>query len=150
MMKVVFLEDVANVARVGEVKEVADGYGRNYLLPRGLAAMATPAIIARVKTKQQAYVVQQARSHQELVDLADKLQDQEITLKVKAGTKDRLYGAITTADIAREIRERFSIDIDKRNVELERPLHQLGEFEITIRLAKDITPMVRLKVEKEQ
>jgi large subunit ribosomal protein L9 len=150
IMKVVFLEDIANIARAGDVKEVADGYGRNFLLPKGLATLATPAIVAKVKATQQTYAAQQARSEQELAELASELDGKEITLRAKVGAKDRLYGAITSADIAREVRERFAIDIDKRDVGLERPLHQLGNFEITIRLAKNLTPRIRLTVEKEQ
>ncbi len=148
-MKVVFLEDVANVARAGDVKEVADGYGRNFLLPKGLAVPATFSMVAKVKAKEQADMVLLARSEQELVELAGRLEGGEITLHAKVGEKDRLFGAITSADIAREVRERFAITIDKRDVELEKPLRQLGNYEITIRLGKNVASKIRLTVERE-
>lgn len=149
MMKVVFLEDVANVARAGDVKEVADGYGRNFLLPKGLAVPATLSMVAKVKAKEQADMVLQARSEQELVELAGRLESGEITLRAKVGEKDRLFGAITSGDIAREVRERFAITLDKRDVELEKPLRQLGNYEITVRLGKNVTSKIRLSVERE-
>lgn len=149
MMKVVFLEDVANVARAGDVKEVADGYGRNFLLPKGLAVPATLSMVVKVKAKEQADMVLQARSEQELVELAGRLESGEITLRAKVGEKDRLFGAITSGDIAREVRERFAITLDKRDVELEKPLRQLGNYEITVRLGKNVTSKIRLSVERE-
>ena len=149
-MKVVFLEDVVNVARAGEIKEVAAGYGRNFLLPRGLAAAATSFAIAGLKARKQAEEAQQARSDQELAEMAGKLDGKEITLRAKVGAKDRLYGAITSADVAREVHERLAVPVDKRDVELGKPIRALGTYDIAIKLGKDLTPKIRLTVEREQ
>ncbi|MBM2831005.1 MAG: ribosomal protein [Dehalococcoidia bacterium] len=149
-MKVVFLEDVVNVARAGEIRDVADGYGRNFLLPHGLATAATSFAIAGVKAKQQAQETQLARSEQEMAEIAGKLEGKEITLRVKVGAKDRLYGAITSADIAREVHERLAVSVDKRDVDLGKPIRELGTFDVPIKLGKELTPKIRLTVEREQ
>ncbi|MQY73464.1 MAG: 50S ribosomal protein L9, partial [Dehalococcoidia bacterium] len=112
-MKVVFLEDVPNVAETGEVKEVADGYGRNFLIPKKLAiladAKATQIIEAQLKKKAQ----RQAETEAEMRELAKQLEGQEIVLRARAGAKDRLYGSITNADIADELEKSAGLVVDK-------------------------------------
>lgn len=145
-MKVVFLRDVPNVAKAGDVKEVADGYGRNYLIPRKLAALASPQAISRVETSDKAM----ARTNEELAELAGHLDGQEVSLKAHAGAKERLYGSITSADIAAELERATGITVDKRKIELNKPIHQLGSYELTIRLGKDITPKIKVSVIEEE
>jgi large subunit ribosomal protein L9 len=145
-MKVVFLQDVPNVAKAGEVKEVAAGYGRNFLIPRKLAALASPQAISQVKTSDQA----QARTNEELAELAQKLEGKEVSLKAHAGAKERLYGSITSADIAAELEKVTKITVDKRKIELAEPIRQLGSYELTIRLGKDITPKITVSVIEEE
>jgi large subunit ribosomal protein L9 len=145
-MKVVFLQDVPNVAKAGEVKEVAAGYGRNFLIPRKLAALASPQAISQVKTSEKA----QARTDEELVELAQKLEGKEVSLKAHAGAKERLYGSITSADIAAELEKVTKITVDKRKIELAEPIRQLGSYELTIRLGKDITPKITVNVIEEE
>ena len=149
-MKVIFLQDVANVARAGEIKEVADGYGRNFLIPRKLAVLATPASTKAIETLLKTQAHYQAQRETELVELANHLDGKEIILKAQTGGKDRLYGAVTTADIAAELQNSTGAVVDKRKIELDKPIHQLGSYEVVIKLAKDITPKVRVTVvEKE-
>jgi large subunit ribosomal protein L9 len=145
-MKVVFLQDVPNVAKAGEVKEVAAGYGRNFLIPRKLAALASPQAISQVKTSEKA----QARTDEELAELAQKLEGKEVSLKAHAGAKERLYGSITSADIAAELEKVTKITVDKRKIELAEPIRQLGSYELTIRLGKDITPKITVNVIEEE
>ncbi len=145
-MKVVFIQEVAGVGRVGEVKEVANGYGRNFLLPQGLALLASPSILREVETKRQAGLLLQARSDAELRELAHNLEGTEINLKARAGAKDRLYGSITRADIVRELEALTSIKVDKRKVELPQPIHRLGSYEVSLRLTKDIRPQIKVNV----
>lgn len=149
-MKVVFLEDVPNIAKAGEVKEVAKGYGRNFLLPKKLAAPAAASVLAQVKARQEAFATRQARSEQELAGLAARIEGKQVVLKVKAGTKERLYGAVTSADIAKGIKKQFDIDVDKRDIALDKPIHEIGNYEIVVKLGKDISPKFQLSVEKSQ
>jgi len=147
-MRVIFLEDVPNVARVGDIKEVASGYGRNYLIPQKLARLANspvtnlPEIQRRLATRNQ--------SEEALVKLANQLEGREVTLKARVGAKDRLYGSITSADIAAELQESAGVAIDKRKIELAEPIRQLGSYEVVVRLAKDIVPTIKVTVTAEE
>jgi len=145
-MKVVFLQDVPNVAKAGEIKEVAAGYGRNFLIPRKLAALASPQAMSQVETSDKA----QARTSEESVDLARQLEGKEVSLKAHAGAKERLYGSITSADIAAELESTTGLVVDKRKIELDEPIRQLGSYELTIRLGKDITPKIIVNVIEEE
>ena len=148
-MKVVFLEDVPNVAEAGEMKEVADGYGRNYLLPKKLAiladAKATHIIEARLKRKARL----EAETDAEMRELAQQLEGKEIVLKARAGAKERLYGSITNADIADELSKSAGLVVDKRKIELDEPIREVGSYEVAIRLTKDIIPKIKLTVMEE-
>jgi large subunit ribosomal protein L9 len=146
-MKVIFLQDVPNVARAGEVKEVASGYGRNFLIPKKLALLAgSPASITQLKIKVQS----QADTQAELVRLAQQLESKEIILKARVGAKDRLFGSITSADIASELNNSSGLVIDKRKVELAEPIRQLGTYEVAIKLAKDIIPKIKVTVTEKE
>ncbi|MGD9115788.1 MAG: 50S ribosomal protein L9 [Dehalococcoidia bacterium] len=145
-MKVVFLQDVPDVAKAGDVKEVADGYARNYLIPRKMATLASPHAISRVETSDKIA----AKTLDELAVLADKLDGKEVSLKAHAGAKDRLYGSITSADIAAELERATGIAVDKRKIELDKPIHQLGDYELTIKLGKDIAPKIKVSVIEEE
>ena len=145
-MKVVFLEDVPRVAQAGEIKEVADGYGRNFLIPRKLAVLASSSASSLIETQLKVKARHQAQTEAEMVELAKQLEGKEIVLKAKTGDKDRLYGSITTADIAAELQNTMALVIDKRKIELDKPIHQLGSYEVAIRLAKDIVPKIKVAV----
>ncbi len=145
-MKVVFLEDVPHVAKAGEIREVSDGYGRNYLLPRKLAVAARPDAINAVKAQLEARVRIEAKTEAELVEMGQQIDGKEVTIEGKTGGKERLYGAITATDIADAITSSLGVTIDKRKIELETPIHTLGEYEIPVRLSKDIVPKVKVKV----
>jgi len=149
-VKVIFIEDVPDVARAGDAKEVADGYGRNYLLPKKLAVLANSAASNVVEAQLKKVAVKRAQSEEEMAGLASKLEGVEITLKARTGAKDRLYGSITSADIADELSNSAGLVIDKRKIELEEPIRQLGSYEVTVRLTQDIAPVVRLAVITDQ
>jgi large subunit ribosomal protein L9 len=148
-MKVIFLHGVPGVAKAGEVKEVADGYGRNFLLPKGLATLATPGELKRIESKQKAEALQQALSEEEVRALAEKVEELVLTLKAKAGAKGRLYGSITNADIAQEVSKIADCEVDKRKVRLEEPIREVGEYEVVLRLSKDVAPKLKVIVEAE-
>jgi large subunit ribosomal protein L9 len=145
-VKVIFLEDVPNVARAGEAREVADGYGRNYLLPRKLAVLANSRASSVVEAQLKKIALKRAQTEAEMAELAGKLDGMEVTLKARAGAKDKLYGSITSADIADELSSRAGLVVDKRKIELEEPIRQLGSYEVTVRLTHDIAAVIRLAV----
>ena len=149
-MKVVFIEDVQNVAGAGEIKEVADGYGRNFLIPRKLAVLADASAsqIAEVQLKKKAR--KQAQFEAEMIELAKQFEGKEIVLKARTGAKGRLYGSITSADIASELSNSIGSAVDKRKIELDDPIRELGSYEIAVRLTKDIAPKIRLTVADEE
>jgi large subunit ribosomal protein L9 len=149
-MKVIFLEDVPRVAKAGDIKDVADGYGRNYLIPRKLALLATPQATIDLKKELERRARTQAKTEAELIELAKQLDGKEITLQAQTGGKERLYGSITAIDIAAEVEKSLSIVIDKRKIELEEPIHQTGIYEIAIKLGKDIVPKIKLTVAEKE
>ncbi len=149
-MKVLFLEDVPAVAKAGEVKEMAPGYARNYLLPRRLAVLATPSAMKSAELLHQAYIRQKAKTGTELKELATQLEGKEIVIKAKVGTKDRLYGSITNADIAEHLQKVMGVNLDKRKIEMEKPIKAVGIFEIPIKLSHEIEAKLKVSVEEDK
>ena len=145
-MKVVFLQDVPNVARAGEIKEVANGYGRNFLIPRKLALLARPGAINTMGAQLEMQARSQAQTEVELVEVANQLDGREVILEARSGGKGRLYGSITAADIAAELESITGLAVDKRKIELDEPIRQVGSYEVAIRLAKDIVPKIKVTV----
>ncbi len=149
-MKVIFLQDVPNVARAGEIKEVASGYGRNFLIPRKLALLASSPAISGIEAQRKINARNQQQTEAELVEVANQLDGREVFLKSRAGAKDRLYGSITNADIAAELESATGLVIDKKKIELAKPINQLGSYELTIRLAKDVIPKIKVTVTEKE
>ena len=149
-MKVIFLEDVSNVARAGEMKEVADGYGRNFLIPKKLALLATPSATSTIEAQQGITERSQAQTEDEMTERAHQLEGKEIILKAKTGAKDRLFGSITSADIASELQNATGQVVDKKKIELAEPIRQLGSYEVAIKLAKDIAPKIKVIVTEKE
>jgi len=145
-MKVVFLQDVPNVARAGEIKEVANGYGRNFLIPRKLALLARPGAINAMGAQLEMQARSQVQTEAELVEVANQLDGREVILEARSGGKGRLYGSITAADIAAELESITGLAVDKRKIELDESIRQAGSYEVTIRLAKDIVPKIKVTV----
>jgi large subunit ribosomal protein L9 len=149
-MKVVFLEDVPRVAKAGEIKEVADGYGRNFLIPQKLALLVSPSALNTLETQTKIRARSQTQLEEEETELARQLEGKEITLKAKAGAQEHLHGSITSADIASELQNAAGLVIDKRKIELDEPIRQLGSYEVAIRLAKDMIPKIKVIVIEEE
>ena len=149
-MKVIFLQDVPNVASAGDMKEVANGYARNFLLPKKLAMQATPSATGIVEAQRRIIERNQARTQAEMADLAQQIEGKEVTLKAKTGAEDRLYGSITSIDIASALESATGLVVDKKKIELAEPIKQLGSYEVTIKLAKDIAAKIKVIVEKEE
>lgn len=145
-MKVVFLEDVAGTAKTGDVKEVADGYARNYLIPNKLAALLSSKTSSQVEAQLKAKVKKQAQAEADLAEIAAQLNGREVFLKAKVGAKERLYGSITSADIAAELENITGITVDKRKIELAEPIRELGTFDVPVRLGKDAIPEIKVTI----
>ena len=145
-MKVIFIQDVANVAKAGQLKDVANGYARNYLIPRKMAVVATPAEMKKLETYKQAESQRQERTDSEFQELADQIEKLTLNMALKVGVNNRVYGSITTSHIADELGKVTGHEIDKKKVELEEPIKKLGDYEVAIHFAKDIIAKVRLSV----
>jgi len=148
-MKVVFLQDVPGIGRAGQVKEVADGYARNYLFPRGLARPATAGVLRQAQEEQEAERRRQQRELAQAQALAEKLHDLTLCFQAKVGDQDLLFGTITSADIAEAIREKLGVEIDRRKIEIGEPIRRPGIYSIPIRLPGDLEPRVNVVVERE-
>ena len=142
-MKVIFVADVPSVAKVGQTKEVANGYARNYLFPRKLAVLANSNAAAAVDAHLKKLVKQHAIIEAEMSELAKKIDGMEITLRAKVGENDKLYGSITAADIAEALSKTAGVLIDKKNVALTEPIKQAGVCDVTIKFMHEITAVIK-------
>lgn len=132
--------------RVGEVKEVKDGFARNYLFPRGLALPATASNLKTWEERKKFEERRQIRLEEKIKELAQRIEGMTLSFKVKVGSGGKVYGSITSRDIAEELR-RQGIEIDKRQIELPQPLREIGSFEVVIRLGKELNPKLKVIVE---
>ncbi len=147
-MRVLLLKDVYKLGRAGDVKKVADGYGRNFLLPQGLAVLATPGAMKQVERIRETAQTERSRLNQELGSLAEQLQGVKLAFAVKAGETGKLYGSITTAMIAEALQEQTGAELDKRQIDGE-PIKTLGVHSVVVRLTIDLVPEVTVLVHRE-
>lgn len=148
-MEVILREDIEKIGHRGQVVRVADGYARNYLLPRRLAVQATDANKAIVEQERQAHLRREAKEKSEAGDLAKLLAGVKITISQKAGEQEQLFGSVTSKDIA-EALEKQNFTIDRRKIHLDEPIKQLGDYKVAIRLHRNVTAEVDVHVTKEQ
>ncbi len=148
-MKVILLKDIKELGKTGEIKELADGYARNYLIPRGMAAEATKEKIK--ETEEKNLKVQKNKQKEILVaeDLKQKLQGKTIKISLKTGGGDKLFGAVTTKEVAELLDKQLKIKIDKKKIEFTEPIKHLGEYEIKIKLYPAVQAEVKLVVSPE-
>lgn len=146
-MKVILSKDVQGTGKAGEVKDVADGYARNYLIPRKLAIPATGGALKNVEQKKASEQKKVAAEEAAARALADRLTNAPVVVTAKVGDQGRLYGSITSADIADQLSAQLSQPIDKRKIELDEPIRQLGTFEVTIRLHRAVSATVKVDVQ---
>lgn len=148
-MRVLLLKDIKGLGKAGEVRPVADGYGRNYLISRGLAVVATPGVVRRAEVQKAIEEQREERVRTDSTALAERLSEVTLTFKVKAGEHGRLYGSVTSADIAAEITKATGNPIDKRKVLLDEPIHILGTHKVALRLVPGVTSEVTVEVVQE-
>ncbi len=147
-MKVLLIKDVYKLGHAGEVKKVADGYGRNYLLPQGLAILATPGALKQAEGIRSRAAASRQMLNAELGGLASQIDGQTVTFTSKAGETGKLYGSITTQDIADELSKVIGAQVDRKQVETQ-PIRVLGEHKVKIRLTMDLTPEIKVMVYRE-
>ncbi len=147
-MKVLLLKDVYKLGRAGDVKKVADGYGRNYLIPQGLAVLATPGALKQSEHIRTQAANVRAEANQQLGGVAAQLSKLVLTFSAKAGETGKLYGSISPSMIAEAIKEKTGIEVTRRQMDSE-PLRTLGEFKVHVRLTLDLVPEVTVIVHRE-
>ena len=147
-MKVILKQDVKGIGRKDEIHEVSDGYARNFLFPRGLAAPADAAAVNMARTKSEAKEHHAAEALAAAQALADKVKDKTVTLKAKGGASGRLFGKITAKDVAEALSKAVGTELDKRKVELERDIKDFGTYSATVKLHPGVSAAFKVKVEE--
>ena len=147
-MKVLLKEDVENLGYAGEVYTVADGYGRNYLIPKGMAVIAKPGVLKQADVWRKKAEARRAELRAEHEALSEKIESTKLTFTARAGSTGKLYGSITTTMITDLLNETLGTEIDRRKVGTE-PLRQLGEHKVVVRLSGDFQPHVTVFIESE-
>ena len=147
-MEVILRETIDNLGRAGQVVRVADGYARNYLLPRKLAYLVTPGNLKVIEFERQSLLRKETKQKGDAESLKQTLDNIELMIRRKVGEQNALYGSVTNSDVADEL-EKKGFQIEKRKIHMDDHIKQLGEFEIPIRLFKDVTAHIKLKVEAE-
>lgn len=148
-MKVVFLKDVKGQGKKGDVKEISDGYVRNYLLPKGLVSVATDGSLKVLDQQQKSEAKRKEQEKQEAQALAAKLKEMTVTIKAKAGEGGRLFGAITSKQIAEEL-EKAKLKIDKRKILLDDAIRTMGVTAVSIKLHHEVTATLNVHVVEDK
>ena len=148
-MKVILTQDVKGTGKAGEVKDVADGYARNFLIPRKLAVPATAGALKGVEQRRAAESKRAAAEETTARALATRIGAEPIVIRAKVGDQGRLYGSITSGDVADELSRRLGEPIDKRRIDLTDPIRQLGTFQVPIRLHRTVTVNLTVEVQAE-
>lgn len=147
-MKVLLLKDVYKLGRAGDVKKVADGYGRNFLLPQGMAVLATPNALKQAEKIKTEAVKQRAALNQEMSAVAEVLGGLALGFPAKAGETGKLYGSITAEDVATAIKTRSKVEVKRQQIDMQ-PIRSLGEHKIHVRLTMDMVPELTVVVFRE-
>jgi large subunit ribosomal protein L9 len=147
-MKVLLLKDVYKLGRAGDSKKVADGYGRNFLLPQGLAVLATAGALRQVENIRSKATSKRAALNLEMASVAEVLKGAYVTFANRAGETGKLYGSVTPQMIVDALNKKYNLQLDRHSLETE-PLRMLGEFKAHVRLTVDLTPEVKIIVHRE-
>jgi large subunit ribosomal protein L9 len=149
-MKVLLVQDVDKLGSAGEVKEVSGGYGRNYLLPKGFAVLATRGQVKQAEDRLAAQRKRTDAARKDAEALASRISGQTLRFTVRVGELDRLYGSITNADIAEKIQSQLGIEVDRRKIDLDESIKRIGIYPIKIRLMAGLEPLVNVVVEGQE
>lgn len=149
-MKVILTDVVPHLGDAGDIKEVANGYARNYLLPRGLARPATAGMVKVVEERKAAESRRIAKAEEENRSLGTLIEQQTLHMKARVGKNGRLYGSITASDIAHMLSEKIGQEVDRRKVELQEHIHTIGTYEVPVRLVGKLAPKIKVVVESDE
>lgn len=145
-MKLILQADVKGQGKKGDVIDVSDGYARNYLLPRKLAVEATPDALNAVKTREKAQKAAEEREKERLAQVSKEMESKVTRISAKAGSHGKLFGSVTSKEIAEELKKQHDIDIDRRKIVLDEPIKQYGNYEIPVKLGYEINAVIFLNV----
>jgi large subunit ribosomal protein L9 len=145
-MKIVLRDDVENLGRKGDVIEVADGYARNYLVPRGLAMKATRGVVAQAEAMRRNRAAKEVRDREAAEAQAAQLAGKRVEIKARAGEAGRLFGSVTSSDIADALRDQFGVVVDRRRIALAEPVKEISDVEVVVRLHTDVDATVTVAV----
>jgi len=149
-LRVMLTKDVDNVGQAGEIKDVADGYGRNFLIPRKLAVVAGRGVEAEAKRIREASARREAKERDEAQELAEVIGNKTVVVRLRVGGEDRVFGAITNEDIAVALRQQQQVEVDRRKIDLKEPIKQLGEHQVALRLHRDVEAGINLIVTSDR
>ncbi len=147
-MKLILREDVDNLGKGGEVVDVKPGYGRNFLLPRGLAVPANTKNVREIEHQKKIADAKAAKAKASAEAVAKRLSDTPVVLKRKVGEQDKLYGSVTALDVAEALAAR-GLQIDRRSIDLAEPIKTVGDFEVPVKLHRDVVAKAKVKIEPE-
>lgn len=145
-MKVLFLKEVQGTAKAGDVKEVAPGYARNHLLPKHLAVVADERVVEQLRQREEAVRRRTEKALSEAREVATRLKKLTVTVYAKTGDGGRLFGSVTNADIAQQLKREAGLDVDKRKIEVDPPIKSLGPHEVTVQLHNEVSESLRVVV----
>jgi large subunit ribosomal protein L9 len=149
-LKVMLTKDVENVGRAGDVKEVADGYGRNFLFRRKLAVPAGKGAEAEAKRLKEAAVKRETKDRVEAQALADEIDNKTVVVRLKVGAEDKAFGSITNQDIASALKAQHRVEIDRHKIDMKEPIRTLGEHEVSLKLHRDVAAHVNVIVTQDR
>ncbi len=144
-MEVILNESIESLGKAGDIVNVSDGYARNYLIPKGIAIVANKKNLVQIEKQRAAILERAAKVRQEYEALAEQLSKLDIEIPVKVGEEEKLYGSVTSMDIARAIEEK-GYQVDRKKIVLPEPIKALGEYEIPVKLSPDVTATVKVRV----
>lgn len=148
-MKIILTENIASLGEIGQIVNVAPGYARNYLLPQGLALKATGENVRELEHRKMILAQKREKVRKEMLSVAEKLNQVNIVLRRKVAEEDKLYGSVSVGDIA-HVLEQQGFNVDRRNIQLEQPIKQLGEYAVPIRMSSDVKANIKVVIEKEE
>ncbi len=149
-MRVLLTKDVENVGRAGDVKEVADGYGRNYLLRRKLAVAAGKGAETEAKRLRDAATKRETKERTEAQAIADEIDNKTVVVRLKVGAEDKAFGSITNQDVAAALKAQHRVEIDRHRIDLKEPIRSLGEHQVGLKLHRDVAAHVNVIVTQDR
>ncbi|PRM89447.1 50S ribosomal protein L9 [Aliarcobacter cryaerophilus] len=145
-MKVLLIKDVKTLGKAGEIKEVADGYGKNFLIGKGLALQATNEVIAKHNAEQKKLALKEEEEIKAAKELAEKINSTKLTIRHKAGANNQLIGSVTNKEISEELEKQFSIMVDKKSIVVDNKLKNIGIYEVSCKLGHSVNAILKIDI----